>query len=132
MYVKIRLMKFSVPLRVKISKNKYFILNLNNYRNAHYRVLTSAKRTFTDYILDLDVPFTPFTKCRLHYKYYPASNRSYDSMNVVSIVDKFVCDALIKKGVIRDDNYKIVEFPTFTPMPVDRDNPRMEIEIERL
>lgn len=123
---------FSVPLRVKVSKKKYFILNINNYRNAHHRVLSSAKRTFTDYILDLSLDFVPFDKCKLHYRYYPASNRKYDSMNVVSVIDKFVCDALIKKGVIRDDNYKIVEFPTFTPMPPDRDNPRMEVSVERL
>lgn len=125
-------MQFSVPLKVKVSKNKHFILNMNQYRNAHHRVLSSAKRAFTDYILGLDIKFTPFDKCRLHYEYYPASNRSYDSMNVVSVVDKFVCDALIKKGVIRDDNYKIVEFPRFYPREVDRENPRIDIFIERL
>ena len=41
----------SVPLVVSTSKNKKFILNLNNYRNAHYFILNTAKVKFKEMIL---------------------------------------------------------------------------------
>lgn len=123
-------MKFTVPLRVKVSKNKDFILNINNYRNAHHRVLSTAKRNFTDIVLNLDLPRVNYTRIKVHYYIYPHSKRLYDGNNVVSIIDKFLMDGLIKRGIIRDDNIRYVECPTWTPMPPDRNNPRCEVVIE--
>lgn len=123
-------MKFSVPLKVKVSKNKHFILNLNNYRNAYYRTLNNAKQNFTDIILSMALPRQTFDKIRIHYKIYPPSNRLYDGNNIICIVNKFLEDALVKRGIIKDDNIKHVSCYTWQPMPPDKDNPRVEVEIE--
>lgn len=129
-------MKFVVPIKMKQSKNKYFILNQNNYRNAHHRVLSSTKRGFTDVVKGLDLQnhlIHPYdSPIRVHYTYYPASNRIYDKMNVCAIIDKYLMDALQKVGVITDDNYKLVDMPTMSHGGVDRENPRMEVEIIQL
>lgn len=53
-------------------------------------------------------------------------------MNVISVVDKFLMDALQKKGVIKDDHYKIVEWPSFEFGGVDRENPRIDVFIEHV
>ena len=45
------LVKIKLSLDVYYSKKKKFILNLNNYRNAHYRVLSIAKKTYSDDLL---------------------------------------------------------------------------------
>ena len=125
-------MRFDLPLMVKVSKNKHFILNLNNYRNAHHRVLSTAKRNFTDIVLGLTLPRRRFQRIRAHYRIYPGSNRLYDGGNVVSVVDKFLMDALIKRGIIPDDNIKHVLCPVWEAMPPDRENPRIEVYIQDL
>jgi len=122
-------MQFSVPLRVKVSKNKHFILNMNNYRNTHHRVLSCAKRNFTDYVLNLDLPKKKFDRLQVTYHIYPATNRRYDIMNVISVVDKFLMDALIKRGIIDDDSTKYVVMPKAVPCQVDRENPRIDVEL---
>ena len=123
------------PLLIKAGKKKDFILNLNKYRSAHFRTLSDAKKNYNDYIAKLNLNTGdegfPFKKpVRFHYFYYPKSNRSYDRMNVLSIVDKFLCDALIKEKILIDDNYKLVLTPAFYHAKVDRINPRMEVYIK--
>ena len=128
-------LKFTVPLKVKVSKNKDFILNLNNYRNAHHRVLSNAKNNFEDIIraMKLKNEVGMFEHpVRVTYVYYAASNRKYDSMNVASIIDKFTMDGLVKSGVLRDDSYKEVLWPIFIHGGVDRDNPRCEVHVEEI
>ena len=42
----------TLPLEVYYSEKKKFILNLNNYRNAHYRVLSIAKKVYTENLVE--------------------------------------------------------------------------------
>lgn len=125
---------FSVPVRVKKSKNKWFILNLNNYRNAHYKVLNNAKRDYADEVpIDLiraQMKGEIVYPIRCHYTYYPDSARIYDRMNVCSVVDKFLMDVLVEKGILKDDNYKLVLMPTFEHGSVSK-QPRIEVRIEQ-
>ena len=123
---------FSVPLKVKQSKNKFFTLNLNNYRNAHHRVLNTVKRNFTDIILSMELPRVKYERVRVWYRIYPPTKRKYDLMNVVSVVDKFLMDAITKRGIIPDDNIDHVVMPKAEAMQVDRENPRVDVFIENL
>jgi len=124
---------FAVPLSVKIGgKGKKLILNQNKFRNTHFRTMNDAKKNFHDIIANMNLADhrMPFQNpVRLHYYYYPKSKGSYDRMNVASAIDKFLCDALIECGVLRDDNYKMVLWPQFYHCRVDRENPRCEVFI---
>lgn len=122
-------LQFAVPLKVQVSKKKHFVLNLNQYRNAHHRVLSTAKNNFTDIIMALDLPKVSFDVVTIHYQIYPTSKRKYDGMNVVSVIDKFVCDALVKRGVLPDDNINHVIGTSWEAKQVDKDNPRVEVLI---
>lgn len=128
---------FSVPISVRVGeKNKMFVLNQNIYRNSHFRILSDAKSNFNDIIKKMNLRYIkeePFEKAvQFHYYYYPKSKRSYDRMNILAIIDKFTCDALIEVGVLRDDNYKLVLTPLFTPCPPDKNDPRCEVYIKEI
>ena len=125
-------MNFSMPLKVRVSSKKYFILNLNNYRNAHHRVLSTAKRNYQDIFFKIEFKnWRKFNKVKLHYIIYPASKREFDLLNVISIHDKFIMDAIVKRGMLPDDCIKHVPYmPTAEVKPVDRSNPRIEVFIE--
>ena len=126
------------PLSIGIGKkNKKFILNLNQYKKTHFRILDDAKKNYTDYILNLNLNTGdegfPFKKpVQFRYDYYPETNRSYDRMNVLSIVDKFLCDALVTAKILTDDNYKLVLTPYFFHCRVDSKNPRCEVFIKEM
>ena len=97
-----------LPLEVFYSKKKKFILNLNNYRNAHYRVLSIAKKTYSDDLVEMiekwdDIPRFD-NPVDLEYVYYAKSNRRVDVSNPCSIIDKFTCDALVRVGILEDDS----------------------------
>lgn len=119
------------PLRVPVSKNKDFILNMNNYRNTHYMLLNKAKVTYKE-AMEFYIGFLP--KCeklvRVIYKVFPASHRRGDSMNVASIHSKFFLDALVECGVIPDDTWHHVPEEVVQFGEVSKNNPRVEITIE--
>lgn len=52
-----------------------------------------------------------------------------DLMNVVSVVDKFFCDALVEFKCIPDDNFNHLNDIHAVIWWKDKDFPRMEIEI---
>jgi len=39
---------------------------------------------------------------------------------------------LVNVGILRDDNYKLVLTPTFTPCAPDKFNPRCDVYIEEI
>jgi|TARA_R110002074_G_scaffold82900_5_gene184932 Holliday junction resolvase RusA-like endonuclease len=122
-----------LPLEVYYSKNKKFILNLNNYRNAHYRILSSAKKNYTDELLPRLTNFPSFSEpVSLEYTYYARSNRRLDISNPCSIIDKFTCDALVKAEIIEDDSFKQVVEVVYRFGGVEKDNPRCELVIAAL
>lgn len=127
----------AVPLEIEVSRNKKFIMNMNKYRNAHWDLMSKAKANFNKMIEDFNLndgtdgfPFQ--NPVKFTYKYYPKTGKSYDRMNVLSVVDKFTCDSLIKVGILIDDDYRRVLTPDFIHMRVDKQNPRMEIMINEV
>lgn len=71
-----------------------------------------------------------FDKIALTYILFPATKRKTDISNVLSIHDKFFCDALVEKGVIKDDDYTNISEVVYKFGEVDKDNPRVEIYIK--
>ena len=122
-------MKFIAPLKVKKSKLKYFQLNMNNYRNAHYMVLNNTKREFSR-IMDERYPekIKPLQmQIRTEYVIYCQTKIKFDIGNVGSIVQKYFEDWLVGRGVIPDDNITVIPSCEYNFGGVDKDDPRAEI-----
>lgn len=65
------------------------------------------------------------------YMLYP-SNSSCDLMNVVSVIDKFLNDALQDYGIIVNDNIKFYKHMVAGVKEIDKVNPRIEIIVEEI
>ena len=128
-------MKINLPLFVmiprKTKEDKKVILNMNVYRNLHHMTNNQAKAIFKEHLQmtrhNRDrMPQAPY---RFTYTLFQQSGRATDVANVLSIVDKFTCDALVELKVIPDDNHKILQEVVYRYGGIDKDNPRAELEI---
>ena len=125
-------MEIDLPLEVYYSKKKKFILNLNNYRNAHYRVLSISKSLYSDNLVPRLKGFDSFTEpVSLTYTYYARSNRRLDISNPCSIIDKFACDALVKAEILEDDSFRQIKEVVYKFGGVEKDNPRCKLVISK-
>jgi len=102
-------------MRFRTSSKKVTALNLNVYRNLHYRSLTALKHRFHDHGKRLlrDAKIPPLGRIRLRYQVFTKTKREYDIANVCSIVDKFFSDTLQEAGIIEDDNWKFLDDVSF-------------------
>ena len=132
------MMKIVLPLTVTLPRkkvsDKVFILNLNVYRNSHHMTLNQAKIAWKEIVAQsttgmVNADSSPFN---FTYTVFPATNRKFDLANVLSIIQKFTDDALIEFGFIPDDSYKIIPKIDYRFGEVDKDNPRVELEIYSL
>lgn len=125
-----KIIKINLPLTVHTSKNKKFILNLNNYRNAYFRVLSVAKKNYTDALLPELEDLPKFTEpVTLTYTYFAKTKRRIDISNPCSIIDKFACDALVKAEILKDDSYEHVNAVVYRFGGFDKENPRCELTV---
>ena len=120
------------PLRVPQTQKKDFILNLNNYRNTHYRSLNTTKINYKKLIQPQVEELPNYTKIVVHYTIFPASRRRTDLGNVVSVHKKYFEDSLVEFGKIEDDDYNHIIFNSESFGEVDKDNPRVEIRITQV
>lgn len=119
------------PLAIKINSKRQFILNLNNYRNAYFRTLNSAKVNYKAYMKDqiLNEIYKPLEKIAIQYKVFKGDRRRFDVGNVTSIHQKFFEDAIVELGKLPDDRHENLPltFDSFGGISTDR--PRVEITI---
>jgi hypothetical protein len=132
------ILPFTVTLPRKTKADKVFVLNLNIYRNCHHMTLNQAKVLWKGVVFQACAGLGTKDPARLApqppylftYTVYPASNRKFDLANVLSIVQKFTDDALIEYGVIADDSFKVIPEIRYRFGWIDKENPRIELEIE--
>ena len=107
--------KLKLPMRFRTSRKKVTALNLNVYRNLHYRSLTALKHKFQDHGAKLlrDAKVPPLGRIRLRYQVFARTKREFDVANICSIVDKFFSDTLQHAGIIEDDNWKFLDDVSF-------------------
>jgi hypothetical protein len=134
-------MKIVLPLSVSLPRkkgsDKIFILNLNRYRNANFHLLSQAKiawkeKLLATCLLNLDWSACPNPPCHLIYTIYPRSGRRFDISNVLSIVEKFTDDVLVEYGYLPDDSFKIIPAIDYRFGKIDKENPRVELEVKPL
>ena len=78
-------------------------------RNQPYHLNNSLKRAMKEVVLPLipeDFWGTKVNKIELDYELFLPNKLKRDISNVLSVVDKYACDALTEAGVIPDDNYE--------------------------
>ena len=95
-----------LPTEVKVGKHLYSV-NLNTFRNLYYITKNQMKRKFMDLVIE-QLPDVHFNKITIHYKVFFGDRRRHDITNIVSMVDKFLEDALVERHIIEDDDYKHV------------------------
>lgn len=118
-----------LPIRVLISKKKFFLINLNMYRNAHFQTLNKAKKVFAEQVSPLLKGIPHMSGCTMEFVLYPGSHRLCDVSNICSVVDKFFCDTLVTCGHLPDDNYNYLTDIRYKFGRVDKMNPRVEVTI---
>lgn len=120
------------PLRVPVSKKKWFVLNINHYRNCHFHVLNKAKIVYKE-LIQAQVDLLPvMDKVIIHYMLFPKDKRICDLDNVLSIVAKFTQDALVESGKLTDDNYLYVIGSTFELGSIKKNDPHVQITIKEI
>jgi hypothetical protein len=70
-----------------------------------------------------------FDRIKIVYVLYVKTRRQTDISNVLSIHDKYFCDALVEFGKLEDDSYTFLPEVTYTFGGHDKDHPRVQIII---
>jgi len=111
----------------KAGKMNWFQLNLNAYRNLHWSMLAKSKRLYKDiiipFLMECDAHLLKMGMVEIEYQIIACNNRKFDTMNMVSVIDKYFQDVLSGAGIIKDDNWKIVKKITILPVIVDKELP---------
>lgn len=121
-----------LPLTLTLPNKKSWALNLNLYRNTHYRSLNAYKRLFNLEVEPILKDLPVFNKITLTYRLYPKTRREMDIANVLTVVDKFFSDALVEFGKLPDDNYKHLTEISFSYGEVLPSNPHALVLINPL
>lgn len=122
----------TVPTSLTLAKSrigKRYHINLNNYRNWHYQVSNNLKKKFAEEIQEQIEGKMYTTPISLRFTLYKQSRRLMDRSNVLSIIEKFFCDALTNNFCIPDDSDEYISSTTYTTGGIDKDNPRVVIKI---
>jgi Holliday junction resolvase RusA-like endonuclease len=121
-----------VTLPRKTVKDKRIALNMNTYRNLHHRISNDAKKAYSEALREQLEGLDIQTPVEVTYKVFKASKRRLDKMNVISVVSKFLLDSITEYGCWEDDNDDYVKTETILPTELDRENPRVEINIKEI
>ena len=123
------IIKFTVPIAPITKKNHQQILK-NHSTGKHF---VSPSKQYKDYEnLALwyipkrgePIDFPVNVKCT----FYMPTERLCDLTNHLESID----DIMVKAGLLKDDNYKILTSHDGSRVMVDKDNPRTEVEITRI
>lgn len=132
----IKNLPLSVEYRFHKKLNKWikFILNLNNYIHLNVFTLNTTKIKYKELInpiLDNIEPIINYSELEFIYLYYSKSKRLFDISNPCSILDKYICDAIVEKGIIPEDNISIIKKVSYEYAGVDKLNPRVDLIIKK-
>lgn len=122
----------NLPLGVELKPNKWWMLNMNVYRNSNWRKLAAAKIAFSERVTPLLSGIPVLGRILIVYSVFGSSKRLFDTANVCSVVDKFLCDTLVDAGKLVDDNYKVLPIVAFRFGGIDTTNPRVEATIHSI
>lgn len=125
--------KINAPLFVTLSNKpgaKKYIINLNQYRNWHYIANNNVKKKYKEAVYGQLYGKMFATPIEIEFTLYKGSKRKIDRANVLSIHEKFFCDAMVDLGCIEDDNDDYIYSTKYITGGLDKKNPRVEILIK--
>ena len=128
------MINMELPIYWQEKKDKTVLVSMNKYRNYPYFTQNRLKRDYHSLIKSclLKGKFEPLRAgYEIRYKLY-YKNSNCDMSNIISMIDKFLNDALKENGIIADDNVKIYKRITGEVAGQDKQNPRIEIEVRVL
>lgn len=105
---------------------------MNTYRNLHHRISNDAKILYKELLREQLQDLIIKTPVEVTYKVFKKTNRKLDKLNVVSVVGKFLMDAIVNYGCLPDDNDDYIKTETILPTELDKINPRVEITIKEI
>lgn len=118
-----------ISLPRKKGGSKKISLNINWYRNAHYRENNAVKTQYR-HMMAPQLQRLPKIKkmpISFHMTLFPSCQ--CDGANVIAIVDKFFADAFVCYTNLPDDNLKFITSGSWEFGGFDKKNPRCEIEV---
>lgn len=124
------MIKLVLPIYSHTTKNKVQLIGMNWYRNAHFQIECKVKKYYHQLVFSfLKRDDKLKGKIKTHYKLYYKNSQS-DLMNVVSVIDKYVLDALQEAKVLENDNVLKYRECISEVIGQDKNNPRLEVIIE--
>ncbi len=130
----------SMPLYIEmgIKKSKKMYINLNNYRNWHFQVSNNLKAKYKEIFasklgsLAWGGRGLKLRKTSLTFYLHRGDRRKVDRANILSIHEKFFCDALVECGCLTDDDDSFIESTHYYTGCIDKENPRVDIVMEEI
>ena len=122
-----------MPLFIEINGKKHHI-NLNNYRNWFYQLSNKIKKEYkkiAEYKLR-DKKGIKLGRVKLEFVMHRKDKRKVDRSNVLSIHEKFFCDALVELGFLEDDNDNFIVSTTYKTGDIDKINAGVAITIQEV
>lgn len=128
-------MKFTIPVKPRTKKNHMQLVTLKTGRQM--LLPSKAYKQFEKEVLNFVAENPLIIKSNEEFKlpiqdrinlkctFYKEKDYKADLAGYIQAIQ----DALVKAGVIADDNHKIIESTNGSKVKLDRDNPRIEVEI---
>lgn len=120
-------------LKIVIKGNSVTKKNHNQMVMVKGRMIVIPSKPYKEYeknakqyMPNLEKPIDYPINLKVHY--FMETKRKCDLTNLLQAT----CDILVKYGVLSDDNYTIVSSLNGCKVEYDKENPRCEIEIEKL
>ena len=123
--------KFTIPVKCRTKKNhgqivhtktgRHVVLPSPQYKEFEKEVIQYVTSEFGN-IEPIDF------KCNLKCIFYKDRNYQSDLVGYLQAIQ----DALVKAGILKDDNTNIVTTVNGSEVRYDKENPRIEVEIEAI
>ena len=121
--------KLVAPTHLTLGKKKpkKYSISMNTYRNVHYQVKDDLKELYKTTLESQILALPQLHTISLIYVLYP--QRVCDVTNFCCVQSKFLLDAIVELGRLKNDSYQYVITEIFTFGSKSKTNPRVEIFI---
>lgn len=125
------MLKITMPtyLIMWVNKQRRYALNLNTYRNLHFQVNNNLKKRYKELIKEQVKMFATADPVEIRVVYFNGTQRKSDLENNCIVHIKYLLDALVEEWRIKTDDYDTVKKIVFEYWWYDKDNGRVEIEV---